>query len=208
MPLSPADNKAAALWALTYIEHQRASGKIGPQAFPAYHRGHTSLAAGRCEMIIETRDDNTTLTVFPPAAIGLSQPINVDLSNVISFPGITPPTLLGDLKAVSPVARFNIAEKLERDGKAVPVQHWASIDAYVEGGYATSSVLTAILEGRLFDAVRIADAETRDALVGIVNFFRNHLPLASYGTPEVVAEWRQRQAQHRAAFERSHGSVR
>ena len=113
--LPPSDHRAAAFWALNIIEHQRKRGQIGPQSFPEYFRAHTSLSVGRCEMLIEFKSGQLSLTVYPPAPTGLKTPVNVDLSQVITFPGVTAPTLPGKLDMPT---HYRIAEKLEMHGKA------------------------------------------------------------------------------------------
>lgn len=197
LPLS--DHKAATYWALNIIEHKRQRGQIGPQSFPEYYRAHTTLSVGRCEMLIEYKSGQLSLTVYPPALTGLKKPVNVDMSKVITFPSVTAPTLPGNLDMPT---HYRIAEKLVKHGKAVPVHLWGSLEAHIEGGYETSPSLNAILEGDLIEAARICDTETKAALADIVTFLADWAPERCFGSPKAVEDWRQSRGQHRASAER------
>jgi hypothetical protein len=50
--------------------------------------------------------------------------------------------------------------------------------------------VTAVLTNNLFDAVGRADSHNKGQLPLIVSFIYNHLPSGSFGSPEVMEQWR------------------
>lgn len=71
----------------------------------------------------------------------------------------------------------------------IPYDTLDHLKAYATERQPVSSFLYAVLSNDLFRAVGHADEHNLAALVEIVQYVYNHLPVVSYGSPEKVREW-------------------
>lgn len=71
----------------------------------------------------------------------------------------------------------------------VPRHLQEGIDNYVSFGIPNGSFLTALFEGRVFDAVGRADTDSFEGLNLLIAFIAKYLPEECYGSKEAVAEW-------------------
>jgi hypothetical protein len=63
------------------------------------------------------------------------------------------------------------------------------IRRYIEGACDPGSGIRAILEGRLFDAIRKVDEPTRRVFGELAVWITQHVPFYMYGSPNHVAAW-------------------
>lgn len=72
----------------------------------------------------------------------------------------------------------------------IPVPYMeAGLRLYFERGVMPGSFLSAVLNGDLFEAALFADPENRRALYAWADWFVNHAPRGSFGSPDNVANW-------------------
>lgn len=200
--LSAADVQSVGFYVLTRIEHQRKFDKCGPQEFPSYDRTHTSLQAGRCEIVITgnggTDVNAMSVLVYPPATIGIAKGICVSehIRKLASHEGVESPTLGGKYSGELPnprdidKTRFEAYEKLVRSGQKVPRQLWAGIINHIEHGQTCGTALTYILEGDLFKAAVFADDQVRESLGYVAAYIQHHAPPGCFGSEKKVQDWK------------------
>jgi hypothetical protein len=84
-----------------------------------------------------------------------------------------------------------MAKTTEELRENIPVMehHKETIRRYVEGRCDPGSGLRAILEGRLFEAVRKVDNPTRLILGELALWIAQNIPFYCYGSPNHVAAW-------------------
>lgn len=92
-------------------------------------------------------------------------------------------THLPTVRAAREIRRRRAAER------TVPPAIRAGIDRYAMHGIAPGSCLRAIIENDLFVAFQRADPETAAAMGAIVRHIREHVPGATWGSPEAVSRY-------------------
>jgi hypothetical protein len=90
---------------------------------------------------------------------------------------------------VTPIERM----RLNARGGAwmLPPHMRQGVTAYVERGQQVGGFLTAIFEGRLDAAQRVADGQNLRCWSAWETFLRHHMPTVAHGSPEAVAKWRE-----------------
>jgi hypothetical protein len=71
----------------------------------------------------------------------------------------------------------------------IPQDALADLDRYAANHVPVGDFLTAVLSNDLYGACRRADVANRVCLFDIAAYVELHLPIASRGGPEEVAEW-------------------
>lgn len=64
-----------------------------------------------------------------------------------------------------------------------------SLDLYVKKGCSPGGFLTSVLENDLHGAMARADSYNRSSLYEIVQYVSSRIPLACWGSPEIVSGW-------------------
>lgn len=71
----------------------------------------------------------------------------------------------------------------------IPPAIRAGLDRYSRGGIRPGSLVYAVLANDLVRAFIAADPEARDAMPAIVEYVRQSVPSAAWGSPEAVERW-------------------
>lgn len=71
----------------------------------------------------------------------------------------------------------------------IPTQMLETLVAYRDSGRPTGSFVEAVLSNDLFDAVSRADLSSQAALVDIVKWVYNNMPMNAHGSREKYRAW-------------------
>lgn len=86
--------------------------------------------------------------------------------------------------------QITAASQRVEDGIHLIPQHMrGAVRRYFLEGIPPGSFLTAVLTNNLMDALGYADDDNRHALPSYGEFLYNHVPAASFGSPDRVKAW-------------------